>query len=302
MSPGRTSTRTTIDGRELTVSNLEKVLFPRTGFTKGQLIDYYLRIAPVMLPHLRGRPLTMKRFPDGVEGKSFFEKHVPSHAPAWVHTLAVPAGEGHDTIPYAVVDDVATLAWAANLGNIEFHVPLWHAGRRRPLPAPPDLMVFDLDPGEGTTIVECCVVAGYIADALSELGMEAHAKTSGSKGLQLYTASRTRTSWDRQREQAYDIAQRIEAEHRDLVVSNMRKALRKGRVLIDWSQNHPAKTTVGVYSVRAMPEPTVSTPVSPSEVRSCADKGNPGLLRFDTADVLRRVARHGDLFASFAGT
>jgi bifunctional non-homologous end joining protein LigD len=301
VSPARTSTRTTIDGRELTVSNLEKVLFPSTGFTKGQLIDYYLRIAPVMLPHLKGRPLTMKRFPDGVEGKSFFEKHIPSHAPDWVHTLEVPAGDGHDPIPYAVVDDLPTLAWAANLGNIEFHVPLWHAARRRTLPARPDFMVFDLDPGEGTTIVECCVVAGYVTEALAGLGMDAYAKTSGSKGLQLYTAAKARISWDRQREQAYDIALQLEAEHRDLVVSNMRKTLRRGRVLIDWSQNHPAKTTVGVYSVRAMPEPFVSTPVSAAEVQACVAKRDARLLRFDTADVLRRVEKHGDLFAPLVG-
>ena len=302
MTPERTSTRTTIDGRELTVSNLDKVLFPKTGFTKGQLIDYYLRIAPVMLPHLRGRPLTMKRFPDGVEGKSFFEKHIPSHAPDWVRTLSVPAGDGHEPIPYAVVDDVATLAWAANLGNIEFHVPLWHAGRQRTLPARPDMMVFDLDPGEGTSIVECCVVAVHVAEALEQQGMASFAKTSGSKGLQLYASARPRTSWDRQREQAYEIARQLESEHRDLVVSNMRKALRKGRVLIDWSQNHPAKTTVSVYSVRAMPEPLVSTPVSPSEVKACANTRDPRLLRFDTTEVLRRIESHGDLFAALASS
>ena len=301
MTPARTSTRTTIGGRELTVSNLDKVFFPGTGFTKGQLIDYYLRIAPVMVPHLRGRPLTMKRFPDGVEGKSFFEKHVPSHAPDWVRTLAVPAGDGHDPISYAVVDDVATLAWAANLGNIEFHVPLWRAGRQRALPARPDVMVFDLDPGEGTSIVECCVVAGYVAQALGQLGFDAFAKTSGSKGLQVYTASKPKTSWDRQRELAYDIARQLEAERRDLVVSNMRKTLRRGRVLIDWSQNHPAKTTVGVYSVRAMPEPLVSTPVTAGEVQACAEAGDPRLLRFDTADVLERVDELGDLFGPLAG-
>ena len=289
-----------IDGRELTVSNLDKVFFPSAGFTKGQLIDYYLRIAPVMLPHLRGRPLTMKRFPDGVEGKSFFEKHIPSHAPDWVRTLTVQAADGHDPIPYAVVDDVATLAWAANLGNIEFHVPLWRAGRQKTLPARPDLMVFDLDPGPGTSIVECCVVAGYVTEALAALGMDAFAKTSGSKGLQLYTATKARTSWDRQREQAYDLARQLESDHRDLVVSNMRKTLRKDRVLIDWSQNHPAKTTVAVYSVRAMPEPWVSTPVAMSEVQACAQTRDPRLLRFDTAAVLTRVEERGDLFAPLA--
>ncbi len=164
------TTRTTIEGRELSVSNLEKVLFPHSGFTKGQLIDYYVRVAPVMLPHIRERPLTMKRFPDGVESKFFFEKHIPSHAPDWVPSVDVPANDGKDVIPYAMVNDLPTLAWAANLGTIELHVPLWHVGRRRKLPARPDFMVFDLDPGEGTSIVECCEVAGYVTDELARQG------------------------------------------------------------------------------------------------------------------------------------
>ena len=291
------STRTTIEGRELSVSNLEKVLFPQTGFTKGQLIDYYLRVAPVMLPHIRKRPLTMKRFPDGVESKFFFEKHIPSHAPDWVRSVDVPANEGKDVLAYAVVDDVPTLAWAANLGTIEFHVPLWHVGRRRKLPAPPDFMVFDLDPGEGTSIVECCVVAGYVMDELERQGTESFAKTSGSKGLQLYTAAGPKATWDGVRDRSHEIARKLESDHRDLVVSNMRKSLRQGRVLIDWSQNHSAKTTVAVYSVRAMPTPTVSTPVSAAEVRRCATKGDPLLLRFETDAVLRRLDKDGDLFA-----
>jgi bifunctional non-homologous end joining protein LigD len=291
------STRTTIEGRELAVSNLDKVLFPTTGFTKGQLIDYYVRIAPVMLPHLRERPLTMKRFPDGVEGKSFFEKHIPSHAPEWVPSVNVSSNEGQDVIPYAMVNDLPTLAWAANLGTIELHVPLWHVGRRRKLPAPPDFMVFDLDPGEGTSIVECCVVAGYVMDELAHSGTESFAKTSGSKGLQLYASVGARTTWDGVRDRAHDIAQKLETDHRELVVSNMRRSLRRGRILIDWSQNHSAKTTVAVYSVRAMPTPTVSTPVTPAEVQRCAEKEDPGLLRFETDEVLRRVEKDGDLFA-----
>jgi len=291
------STRTTIEGRELAVTNLDKVLFPATGFTKGQLIDYYVRIAPVMLPHLRERPLTMKRFPDGVEGKYFFEKHIPSHAPDWVPSVDVVSNEGQDVIPYAMVNDRPTLAWAANLGTIELHVPLWHVGRRRKLPAPPDFMVFDLDPGEGTSIVECCVVAGYVMDELGRTGTESFAKTSGSKGLQLYAAVGPRTTWDGVRDRAHEIARKLEADHRELVVSNMRRSLRRGRVLIDWSQNHSAKTTVAVYSVRAMPTPTVSTPVTAAEVQRCAEKRDPGLLRFETDDVLRRVEGDGDLFA-----
>jgi bifunctional non-homologous end joining protein LigD len=292
-----TSTRTTIEGRELSVSNLEKVLYPETGFTKGKLIDYYVRVAPVMLPHVRERPLTMKRFPDGVEGKSFFEKHIPSHAPEWVHSVEVPANDAKGVIPYAMVDDLPTLAWAANLGTIELHVPLWHVGRHRKLPARPDHMVFDLDPGEGTSIVECCEVAGYVMEELGQQGTEPFAKTSGSKGLQVYAAVGPRTTWDTLRDRAHGIARKLESEHGDLVVSNMRKSLRRGRVLIDWSQNHSAKTTVAVYSVRAMPTPTVSTPVTSAEVHKCATARDPLLLRFETEDVLRRVDTHGDLFA-----
>jgi bifunctional non-homologous end joining protein LigD len=291
------STRATIGGRELSVSNLEKVLFPSSGFTKGQLIDYYVRVAPAMLPHLEERPLTMKRFPDGVEGKSFFEKHIPSHAPDWVPSVDVSASDGKDVIPYVMVNDLPTLAWAANLGTIELHVPLWHVGRRRTLPAPPDHMVFDLDPGEGTSIVECCMVADYIMEELTRQGTDSFAKTSGSKGLQLYAAVGPKTTWDSLRERAHEIALKLESDHRELVVSNMRKSLRRGRVLIDWSQNHSAKTTVAVYSVRAMATPTVSTPVSPAEVRRCAAKKDPLLLRFETADVLRRLDKDGDLFA-----
>ena len=300
MTPTYSSTRTVIDGRELSVSNLNKVFYPQRGFTKGQLIDYYVRIADAMLPHLRGRPLTMRRFPNGVEGKSFFEMHVPSHAPKWVKTVTVPATDGKETISYAVVDDLPTLAWAANMGNIEFHVPLWHAGRQRKVPSKPDFMVFDLDPGEGTSVVECCIVAGYIMEELAQAGTETFAKTSGSKGLQLYAAARPRMTWDDLRNEAYEIARKLESEHPDLVVSNMRKSLRNGRVLIDWSQNHPAKTTIAVYSVRAMPQPTVSTPVTPSEVQRCAKRRDPRLLVFETADVLNRVQQHGDLFRPLA--
>ena len=296
---GGNSARTAIGGRELHVTNLTKVLFPYCGFTKGQLIDYYVRIAPVMLPHLRGRPLTMKRFPDGVDGKAFFEKRVPSHAPDWVRSVEVPSGHAKGgTIPYVLIDDVPTLAWAANLGAVELHVPLWHVGRRRTLPAPPDHMVFDLDPGDGASVVECCVVAGFLRKALARVGTESLAKTSGSKGLQLYATVGPRTTWEALRLRAHELARKLEADHRDLVVSNMRKSLRQGRVLIDWSQNHPAKTTAAVYSVRARPTPTVSTPVTDAEVDRCARRGDPGLLQFETDAVLRRVERHGDLFAS----
>ena len=297
MSPDRsTSVRTTVGGRQLTVSNLDKVMYPETGFTKGQLIEYYSRIAPVMLPHLMERPLTMKRYPNGVDGPSFFEKHAPSHAPDWVRQVSIPSSDG-GTVDYSVISDLPALVWAANLATIEFHVPLWRIGRRRKLPAPPDLMVFDLDPGEGTTIVECCEVAGAIAGLLESRNLESLAKTSGSKGLQLYVPVGPRPTWERVRRDAHALATQLEDERPDLVVSNMRKDLRRNKVLIDWSQNHPAKTTVAAYSLRARPEPTVSTPVTWDEVDGCAHRADPDLLRFTAADVLDRMDEFGDLFA-----
>ena len=286
-----------VEGRELSLSNLDKVLFPETGFTKGQLIDYYANVAPVMLPHIADRPLTMKRYPNGVDEKFFYEKHVPSHAPDWVRTVRIPTGDKGEEVEYTVVCDLPTLVWAANLGTIEMHVPLWRVGRRRTLPAPPDFIVFDLDPGEGTTLVECCEVAVGVDKILRERGLEPSVKTSGSKGLQIYAALGGRPTWEKSRADAYEVATTLERENPDLVISNMRKSLRRGKVLIDWSQNHPAKTTVGVYSVRARPEPTVSTPVTWKEVRSCLKSGDPSTLVFTTSDVLARVAKQGDLFA-----
>jgi bifunctional non-homologous end joining protein LigD len=298
VSPDR-SIKTVIDGQELSISNLDKVFFPSTGFTKGEMIDYYARVSTVMLPHVCDRPLTMKRFPDGVDGPSFFEKHAPSHTPPWVRQVSVPSNsDGGATVDYSVVGDVPALVWAANLATIEFHVPLWRVGRRRTLPGPPDHMVFDLDPGQGTTIVECCAVARWVRESLAERSLESVAKTSGSKGLQLYVPLGGRPTWDKARKGALELATRLEADHPDLVVSNMRKSLRQGKVLIDWSQNHPAKTTVAAYSMRARPEPSVSTPVTWDEVVACHEKADPELLRFSPADVLARVDEHGDLFAA----
>jgi bifunctional non-homologous end joining protein LigD len=295
----RSERHVTVGGRTLTVSNLDKVLFPETGFTKGELIDYYAKVAPVMVPHIRDRPLTMKRYPDGVDKKFFYEKHVPSHAPDWVRTVRVPATEGSGHIEYPVVCDLPTLVWTANLGAVELHVPLWRAGRRRKLPGPPDHIVFDLDPGEGSGIVECCQVALLIRDVLAEGGWESCAKTSGSKGLQVYASLQGRPgrpTWDKSRTEAHGIAELLEQDHGDLVTSNMRKALRRGKVLIDWSQNHPAKTTVSAYSVRGLARPMVSTPLEWKEVRRCDKSGDPSMLEFTTADVLQRVKKSGDLF------
>jgi bifunctional non-homologous end joining protein LigD len=294
----REETRVAVEGRELSISNLDKVLFPETGFTKGQLIDYYAKVGPVMLPHIEDRALTMKRFPDGVDKQFFYEKHVPSHAPTWVRTVSVPSADGGDGVEYTVIDDLPTLVWAANLGAIELHVPLWRVGRRRTLPGPPDLIVFDLDPGEGTTIVECCAVAGLVREQLHSRGLESQAKTSGSKGLQVYAKVKPRSTWEKTRTDAHGIATALEKEHPATITSVMRKALRQGKVLIDWSQNHPAKTTVAVYSVRGRARPTVSTPVTWDEVEACAEAGDPGVLAFTADDVVARVAEQGDLFAS----
>jgi bifunctional non-homologous end joining protein LigD len=293
---GDRSVLTTVDGRQLTVSNLDKVLYPDSGFTKGQVIDYYVRIAEVMLPHVRDRPLTMKRYPDGVDGESFFEKHLPEHAPPWVRHVAVPSGAG--SIEYAVICDLPTLVWAANLAAIEFHVPLWHVGRRRTLPGPPDHMVFDLDPGEGASIVECCRVARSIVEVLAEGRAGCRPKTSGSKGLQLYVPLPGRPTWERVRDRAHGIAVQLEQDQPDLVVSTLRKSLRTGKVLIDWGQNHPAKTTVAAYSLRGRSEPTASTPLTWDEVDQGARGGDPAGLRFTADAVLDRVEEHGDLFAA----
>jgi bifunctional non-homologous end joining protein LigD len=305
MSPDRVETE--VDGRRLSLSNLGKMLYPACGFTKAAVLDYYARIAEAMLPHVKDRPVTFRRFPDGVDGKSFVEKHVPSHAPEWVQTVKVPSsdtGRGRggtgEEVEYAVVADRPTLIWAANLAAIEFHVPLWHVGRRRPLPARPDHLVFDLDPGPGTSIVECGRIALWIFSRVGGSGREPVAKTSGAKGLQVYMKLPARTDWDTARDRALQAAQAIEQDHPELVVTNMTKTLRKGRVLIDWSQNHPAKTTVAVYSLRGGSDPFASTPVTWDEVQDCERSGDPARLRFTPAEVLGRIDRLGDLFAPLA--
>ena len=276
-------------GRELSLSHLDKVLYPSTGFTKGDLIDYYVRIAPVLLPHVRDRPLTMKRYPDGVDGQSFYGKHLPAHAPGWVRHVEVPSRDDARAVEYAVLCDLPTLVWAANLAAIELHVPLWRVGRRRALPGPPDYLVFDLDPGPGTTIVDCCRVALEVVDRLGRVGRGAVAKTSGSKGLQVYAPLPATLDVGPCSCPGPRARRRALGRPPDAVVANMRKALREGRVLIDWSQNHPAKTTVAAYSLRAVTEPRVSSPVTWDEVTTCAASADPQLLAFDAA----RGARSG---------
>lgn len=200
-------------------------------------------------------------------------------------------------IDHVAISDLPSLIWAANLGTIEFHVPLWHAGRRRVLPGPPDHLVFDLDPGEGSTIVDCCTVGLRIAELMDDRGRGCFPKTSGSKGLQLYSPLTGRPTWERARDEAHQIARQLEQDHPELVVSKMGKGLRRGKVLIDWSQNHPAKTTVAAYSLRATPAPTASTPVTWDEVAECQKSGDPDRLRFVSDQVLGRVTEFGDLFA-----
>jgi bifunctional non-homologous end joining protein LigD len=299
-----------VEGRRVPLSNLDKVLYPEAGFTKGQVIDYYVRIAPVMLPHLADRPVTLRRFPNGVDDpNAFYEKHRPKSAPSWVRServLASPNARDRSGVDFVVVDDLPTLVWAANLAALELHVPQWKIGADAK-PQPPDLLVFDLDPGAPATIVECAEVALLLARQVGEEhGWECYPKTSGSKGLQLYVVLPKR---DRQRdwedngsrELARTIAQELARAQPELVVSNMKKELRKGRVLIDWSQNNVAKTTVAPYSLRARPEPTVSTPVSWKEVEQVAHDGKAERLRFLPDDVLARVEKTGDLLAPLAG-
>jgi bifunctional non-homologous end joining protein LigD len=285
-----------VDGKTLSLTNLDKVLYPESGFTKGEVIDYYTRIAPVLLPHLAARALTFKRYPDGVDGQFFFAKNIPQGTPEWVRRVNLPSPgstKNRETINYPVCDDLATLVWAANLAALELHVPMWRVDGRDHA-RHPDLMVFDLDPGPPATIVECCEVAGYVSEVLAEDGLVSHPKTSGSKGLQLYVPLDATAPWEDVHAYARRLAQRLEKEQPKLVVWNMKKELRKGKVLVDWSQNNAAKTTIAVYSLRAREQPTVSTPVTWDEVRSCR---RPDDLRFTSDETLARVDELGDLFA-----
>jgi bifunctional non-homologous end joining protein LigD len=293
--------RTTVDvgGTRLSLSNLNKVLYPETGFTKGEVIDYYVQVAPVLLPHLAGRPATRKRYPDGVEGGTFFEKNAPKHTPDWVRTVRLPSPgstKNRDEIDYVVVEDLPTLVWLANLAALELHIPQWTVGPRGAV-RDADLLVFDLDPGPPATIVECAQVACLIREVLGEDGLQGWAKTSGSKGMQLYVPV-TPVPWERTHAYAKALAERLESAHPELVVSRMTKSLRPGKVLIDWSQNNGAKTTVAPYSLRARPTHTVSTPVTWDEVEACE---SPADLSFVAPEVLERVAELGDLFEPLLG-
>jgi bifunctional non-homologous end joining protein LigD len=278
-----------VEGRRLSLSNLDKVMYPASGFTKGQLIDYYTRVAPVLLPHLRDRPLTLKRYPNGVEGGHFYEKQCPSHRPEWVRSEPVELSS--KTIHFCICDDLPTLVWLANLADLELHPSL----SKVPAVERPTVMAFDLDPGPPAGIAECCEVALILRDALGRIGLECFPKTSGSKGIQVYVPLNVDgVDYDHgTKPLSQALARHLEAEHPKLIVSSQKKELRKGKVLIDWSQNDEHKTTVSVYSLRARERPTVSTPLDWAEVEAA----DADALVFEAGDVLERVEERGDLFA-----
>jgi bifunctional non-homologous end joining protein LigD len=285
-----TSTTVQVGDRELTLSNLDKALYPAAGFTKAEVISYYARIAPVMLPHVAGRAMTFRRFPNGVDAQSFFEKNCPGHRPPWVDVADGPGG-----VRSCLLDEPAALVWAANMAALELHAPMALADDLDT----PRAMVFDLDPGAPAAMRECCEVALLVQQVLEAVGLQCMAKTSGSKGLQVYAPLNSPTSHDATSSFALALGQLLEQRRPDLVLTTMTKALRNGKIFVDWSQNNRAKTTIAAYSLRARERPTVSTPVTWDEVSSCA-AGGPD-LRFEAAEVLRRVEEHGDLFAPVLG-
>ncbi|MBZ5597315.1 MAG: non-homologous end-joining DNA ligase [Acidobacteriia bacterium] len=286
------STVVEVDGKKLSLSNLDKVLYSAAGFTKGQVIDYYVRIAPVLLPHFANRPLTRKRYPEGVDQEFFYEKNAPTHKPDWVKTVAVWSEGNRRNVNYVLANDLPTLVWLANLASLELHPSLSLAKDI----LCPTVIVFDLDPGPPADIVQCAQVGMWLREIFQHFGLQSFPKTSGSKGLQIYVPLNTPTTYDQTKPFANALARLLENDHRDLVVSDMKKALRVGRVLVDWSQNDEHKTTIGVYSLRARERPTVSTPVKWEEVERCLKKKDASLLVFETGDVLKRVEKMGELF------
>ena len=282
-----------VGGKQVAFSNLEKILYPQSGFTKGQVIDYYLRIAPVLLPHLKGRPLTLKRYPNGVDGMFFYEKRCPVHRPKWVVTGKVWSEGNNDYINYCLVEDKPTLAWLANIACLEMHTLL----SKMPDVNTPTSMVFDLDPGPPADILDSIRIGLRMRDVLAKLGLQSFAKTSGSKGLHLWVPLNTPISFDRTKQFAHAMALMFERENPNEVVSLMKKDLRKGKVFVDWSQNDEHKTTACAYTLRARPEPAVSCPVTWEEIEHVLKKRDAAKITFKTSDVLKRVEKVGDLFA-----
>jgi bifunctional non-homologous end joining protein LigD len=289
-----TPTIVEVQGRKLKLTNLEKVLYPATGFTKGQVVDFYARIAPVLVPHLAGRPLTMKRYPEGVgaDQEYFFEKNAHMHRPDWVKTAPVWSESNHRTIHFILANDLPTLVWIANLASIELHPSLSLAADI----ATPTMIVFDLDPGPPANVVQCAQVGLWVREIFDHFGLQSFPKTSGSKGMQIYVPLNTKTSYEQTKSFAHAIARLLEQEHPDLVVSDMKKAVRTNKVFVDWSQNDEHKTTVSVYSLRAREHPTVSAPVTWEEVEQTLKKKDAARLVFEAKDVLARVEKLGDLF------
>jgi bifunctional non-homologous end joining protein LigD len=292
--------RVDVEGRTLKISNLDKVLYPRTGTTKGEVLNYYAQVSPVLLPLLKDRPVTRVRWPHGVERDRFFEKNAPAGTPSWVRTAEVPTtgsrGESRhgDTLVFPIIDDLATLTWAANLAALELHVHQWtvtKAGK----PRGADRLVIDLDPGEPAGLHECCRVALMVRDKLAERKLDARPVTSGSKGLHIYATLPKRVDSDESSALAKELAEELQGEHPTLVTATMTKAKRSGKVFLDWSQNAGSKTTVSPYSLRGVERPTVATPVSWDEVSEGAEDPL-GLEQFRYDEVLARVAEHGDLF------
>jgi bifunctional non-homologous end joining protein LigD len=282
-----------VEGKRLNLSNLDKVLYPSVGFTKSQVIDYYAHIAPALLPHLAGRPVTMKRYPDGVDGEYFYEKNAPKHRPDWVKTAPIWSRHNRRHINYLLVEDLPTLTWLANLASLEIH-PSLALGKDIDCPT---MMVFDLDPGPPANIVQCAQVGLWLREIFDHWGLESFPKTSGSKGLQIYIPLNTPTSYEVTKPFAHALARLLEHDHPKMVVSDMKKELRKGKVFVDWSQNDEHKTTVSVYSLRARERPTVSTPVTWDEVERALTKKDASLLVFEASQVVERFEKMGDLHA-----
>jgi len=283
----------TVRGKQLKLTNGDKVLYPDAGVTKGEVITYYERVSDVLLPHLKGRALTMKRYPNGVDEQFFFQKDAPKHRPDWIRTEPIWTRSNGRDVNFLTINSLPALIWIANLASLELHTTMSRAKTSKR----PTMMVFDLDPGPPATVVECCQVALMLRSLMAELGLELYPKTSGSKGLQVYVPLNTPSaSFEQTKPFALAVARLLEEQHPDLVVSNMRRELREGRVLVDWSQNDDMKTTICVYSLRARPRPTVSTPVTWDEVEATADGGDPSTLVFESPAVLERIEAHGDLF------
>jgi bifunctional non-homologous end joining protein LigD len=282
-----------VEGKDVPVSNLDKLYYPKVGFTKGEMLAYYIKIAPVLLPHLRDRPLTMKRYPNGVEAPFFYEKQCPKPTPPFVETTQVARHHKPGSIQFCLANNLPTLVWAANLGDLELHTFL----SRAPDVHRPTEIVFDLDPGPPADAVQCCQVALWIKEMFDNLGLQSFIKSSGSKGMQLYVPLNTPTNYEETTPFAKAVAQTLEKAHPELVVSDMKKALRHGKVLVDWSQNSETKTTVCVYSLRAKERPFVSMPLEWHEVENCWKKKNASLVFFEAMDALKRVEKKGDLFA-----